>query len=231
MTAPAPPGARTRSLRSDGAETRSHILRVAGPLYAAKGYEGTTSREICAAAGINLAAVNYHFGGKDGLYEAVLVEAHGQLVAIGDLEAIAQSTTDPAAKLAALIELFVRRATGPALPWALRVLVNEMLVAPSGHVDALLQQAVLPKIRVMRGIVAGVLGMVESEPAVQRALAFVVMPCIMLNIAPRDRLRRVLPALTSDPRALGDDMIGYALAGLAAVSRRHGGRGPATRSG
>jgi AcrR family transcriptional regulator len=198
---------------------------VAGPLYAAKGYEGTTSREICATAGINLAAVNYHFGGKDGLYEAVLVEAHGQLVAIGDLEALARSDADPRAKLAALIGLFIQRAKGPALPWALRVLVNEMMVAPSGHVDALLQRAVLPKIRLMRGIVASVLGVGDGEPLAQRALAFVVMPCIMLNIAPRDRLRQALPALAADPRALVDDMTAYALAGLASIAHRHGAPG------
>ena len=42
--------------------------------------------------------------------------------------------------------------------------VEQRLAAP------VLQQAVLPKIRVMRGIVAGVLGLADSEPAVQRAL-------------------------------------------------------------
>ncbi|MDH4050093.1 MAG: TetR/AcrR family transcriptional regulator [Rubrivivax sp.] len=228
MTPAAPPVApsKARSSRSDGAQTRNHILRVAGPLYAARGYEGTTSREICAAAGINQAAVNYHFGSKDGLYEAVLVEAHGQLVAIGDLEAIAHSGADPEARLAALIGLFITRSNGPALPWALRVLGNELMAAPSGHVDALLQQAVLPKVRVMRGIVASVLGVAATEPVAQRALALVVMPCIMLNLAPRDRLRQVLPALASDPQALVDDMTCYALAGLASIARRHGAPGP-----
>ncbi len=212
---------RPRSVRSDGVETRAHILQVAGRLYADKGYEATTSREICAAAGTNMAAVNYHFGGKEGLYEAVLVEAHGQLVRLDDLEAIARSDASSEAKLRALLGLLVRRSHGPALPWGLRVLMRELMVAPSAHVLVLLQQAVLPKVRLMLGIVAAVLGVAEDQPVVQRALAFVVMPCIMMVAAPRDRLRQVLPALTSDPQALVDEMSAYVLAGLAAIARQH----------
>jgi AcrR family transcriptional regulator len=211
---------RARSLRADGAETRSHILEVAGRIFAAKGYNGTTSREICTAAGTNLAAVNYHFGSRDALYDAVLVEAHGQLVALGDLEAIAASGRSARAKLRAVIALFVGRAAATALPWGLRVLVHELAVAPSKHVEVLMRQAVLPKIRLMLAMVAEVLGRAEDDPMVQRALAFVVMPCIMMVIAPRARLRKVLPALSSDPQALVDDMSRFALGGLAALAQR-----------
>src|ERR1035441_6842888 len=168
------PQPRPRSVRSDGAQTRGQILQVAGRVFAEKGFERTTSREICVAAGTNIAAVNYHFGGKNGLYEAVLVEAHGQLVRLDDLEAIRQAGGSAQAPLRALIGLFVRRASGPALPWGLRVLLHE-LMAPSTHVPALLQRAVLPKIRVMRVMIAAVLGVADDHPAAQRALAFVVL--------------------------------------------------------
>jgi TetR/AcrR family transcriptional regulator, regulator of cefoperazone and chloramphenicol sensitivity len=210
-----------RSVRSDGAWTRGHILEVAGRIYAEKGRQRTTSREICAAAGTNLAAVNYHFGSKDALYDAVLVEAHGQLVKLDDLEAIANSADGAQARLRALIALFAGRPAGRALPWGLRVLVHELLVAPSPHVAALMQKAVLPKVKLMQAIVADVLEFPPDHPAVQRALALVVLPCIMMVIAPRQRLRQALPALAADPQALVDDMGCYALAGLAAIARRH----------
>jgi AcrR family transcriptional regulator len=220
--------ARPRSVRSDGAQTRGQILQVAGRVFAEKGFERTTSREICATAGTNMAAVNYHFGGKDGLYEAVLVEAHGQLVRLDDLEAIRQAGGSAQAQLRALIGLFVRRASGPALPWGLRVLLHE-LMAPSTHVPALLQRAVLPKIRVMMAMIAAALGVADDHPAAQRALAFVVLPCVMLVIAPRDVLRHALPALASDAEALVDDMTSYALAGLKALGRQHREVEPARR--
>lgn len=50
------------------AVTRERLLNAAEELFARVGYAGTSVRHITAAAGCNLAAVNYHFGGKDKLY-------------------------------------------------------------------------------------------------------------------------------------------------------------------
>jgi AcrR family transcriptional regulator len=50
--------------------TRDRILDAAERLFAEKGFEGTSVRDLAAAAGVNLAAVNYHFGGKEALYRA-----------------------------------------------------------------------------------------------------------------------------------------------------------------
>lgn len=53
-------------------KTQERILAVATELFAAKGYDGTSVRAICAAADANLNAVSYHFGGKHGLYNTVI---------------------------------------------------------------------------------------------------------------------------------------------------------------
>jgi len=52
-------------------ETRTRILDVAEELFMQHGFEGTSMRVLTAKAGVNLAAVNYHFGSKDALVEAV----------------------------------------------------------------------------------------------------------------------------------------------------------------
>ena len=54
------------------ATTREQILDAAEALFAEHGYAATSLRELTAAAGVNLAAVNYHFGGKEELAKAVL---------------------------------------------------------------------------------------------------------------------------------------------------------------
>lgn len=46
--------------RMDGRETEEKIIECAGQLIAEKGFASVTSKEICRAAGVNLAAVNYH---------------------------------------------------------------------------------------------------------------------------------------------------------------------------
>ncbi len=64
-------GAATRPPASDADTTRERILVRAEELFARQGYAGTSVREITGAAGCNLAAVNYHFGSKLGLYREV----------------------------------------------------------------------------------------------------------------------------------------------------------------
>ncbi|MEW9549869.1 TetR/AcrR family transcriptional regulator [Nonomuraea sp. NPDC050783] len=52
------------------------IVKVATRLFAAHGYDGTSTRQIAEAAGLNIATVNYHVGGKRELYLAVMERAH-----------------------------------------------------------------------------------------------------------------------------------------------------------
>ena len=52
-------------------ETRTRILDAAEALFMLHGFEGTSMRQLTSDAGVNLAAVNYHFGSKDALIEAV----------------------------------------------------------------------------------------------------------------------------------------------------------------
>ena len=52
-------------------ETRTRILDAAEELFMQHGFEGTSMRLLTTKAGVNLAAVNYHFGSKDALIEAV----------------------------------------------------------------------------------------------------------------------------------------------------------------
>ncbi len=52
-------------------ETRTRILDAAEELFMQHGFEGTSMRLLTARAGVNLAAVNYHFGSKHALIEAL----------------------------------------------------------------------------------------------------------------------------------------------------------------
>jgi AcrR family transcriptional regulator len=52
-------------------ETRERILEAALRVFAANGYRGTTTRDICQQAKVNGAAINYHFGSKESLWLAV----------------------------------------------------------------------------------------------------------------------------------------------------------------
>ena len=224
MSPPAPPSAAAgpagRAARADGSQTRRRLLEVAGAVYAEQGAARATSKDICARAGVNLAAVNYHFGSKEALYAEVLVEAHRQLVALEDLRRIADGPGTPRARLQAVLRLLLARVSATRQPWGLKVLVQEML-APSAQVPALIRRAVRPKARVLFTLVAEVLGLAPDHPAVQRAVLFSVLPCFVMVAAPPALKRQVMPALAGDPAALADDLAAFAMAGLAALRRRH----------
>jgi AcrR family transcriptional regulator len=55
-----------------GQDTKERILDVAERLFAEQGFEQTSLRALTAEAAVNLAAVHYHFGSKERLFEAVL---------------------------------------------------------------------------------------------------------------------------------------------------------------
>src|SRR5262245_64738187 len=56
-------------------ETRERLIEASARLFAERGFSKVTVREICQRANANVAAVNYHFGGKDGLYQEIVSSA------------------------------------------------------------------------------------------------------------------------------------------------------------
>src|SRR5437764_13750276 len=76
------------------AATKQRILDTAESLFMEHGFEATSLRSITAAAGVNLAAVNYHFGSKEELFQSVLTRRldpmnHARLSLLTRLEAAA----------------------------------------------------------------------------------------------------------------------------------------------
>jgi AcrR family transcriptional regulator len=67
--------------RSEGDETRRRLIETAERLFAQRGIEAISIRDITGQAGVNGAAIFYHFGSKDGLVEAILEHRAGEFAA------------------------------------------------------------------------------------------------------------------------------------------------------
>ncbi len=72
MTDILPPNRGRPATQARGEDTRRRILETALDLFAAQGYEGASTRQIAEGAGVNLPAIQYYFGNKEGLYRAVI---------------------------------------------------------------------------------------------------------------------------------------------------------------
>jgi AcrR family transcriptional regulator len=205
-------------VRENGAQTRQQLLEVAGRVFAEHGYARATSKEICERAGTNIAAVNYHFGGKDGLYAAVLEEAHARLVSIELVTSATQSTADPGEKLRMLLMQVVSQiAQRDQDTWPLRVLSREIM-APTAMMDRMISNQIQPKLKLVSGMIGAILGVPASHPAVSRCLVNIIGPCGFLLITNPDWQKQVLPAFSLDPDSLVEHMVTFALGGLKAVA-------------
>lgn len=206
--------------RQDGIETKRQLLEAAGEVFAEHGYAKATSKEICARAGANIAAVNYHFGGKDELYGAVLQEAHARLISLESMQAAAQSRIDPHTKLRMFLSRIVAEVIrSDTAGWELRVLSREIL-SRSPMMGMLIQNQIAPKAKLLRGLLAEIMELPAEHPAVSRCLINIIGPFLMLLITDRALQKQIAPKLDLDAQVLADHMVTYALAGIEAVAKR-----------
>jgi len=68
------PGRKDTNSTYHSGDTRERLLRAALEAFGVHGYEGVSTRQLANLAGVNLAAIPYHFGGKQGIYLAVAEE-------------------------------------------------------------------------------------------------------------------------------------------------------------
>jgi AcrR family transcriptional regulator len=155
--------------RRDDQATESHerILRAATALFAARGFYGASTREIAAAAGLNIATVNYHAGGKEALYHAVFQRLFHEEQALVNhfLDQIDDRTIHDRAALRATLEALVDALvdlTGrhPETP---RLWMRRWLDGPRGE-DGIEAEYALP----LFGALAALLARARAAGAIRR---------------------------------------------------------------
>jgi len=104
---------------------RDRVLQAACELFAEKGFHGTHLREICGSAGTNVAGVCYHFENKEGLYQAVMMEAGRQLSEL-DVVFVSSPHLPPEKRLLALTESLLQR-LGSKRAWMAKLLARELV--------------------------------------------------------------------------------------------------------
>lgn len=151
------------------AESRARILRVATALFAERGFHGTSTREIAAAAGLNVATVNYHVGGKEALYRAVFERiAREERALLADLllavdEQVLADRAALRAALERLIDGFVAFTTlRPEVP---RLWMRRWLDGRAGS-DGIEVEFSLPVFRALRDLLDGAraAGTIDAAP-------------------------------------------------------------------
>jgi len=199
-------------------DTRDRLLRAAETLFAHKGYEATTVREITSAANTNLAAVNYHFGSKKNLYLEVfrqrwIPRARALLEPLEKLASRASVTLEEVVET--LITAFMDLA-GSSQEWqAHQMLIIRELTRPGPALAMAYEQAIGPLLELASGLLAKVAGVGKKE-AVLATLSIIAQSLYLSRIRPVLALRGMGEGLEE---LLRTHVKNFSLAGVRGLGR------------
>jgi AcrR family transcriptional regulator len=151
------------------AHTRARLLKAGEKLFGEKGFKKVTVREICRAAKANVAAVNYHFGDKLGLYREVLQGAIDGMRGTNDLAREAGKGQPPEEQLRRYLHIFLARVLNPESEAIHRLIAREVS-DPTPAFDTLVEQGLRPRIEYLSGVVAEIMKSDRKDPRVLRCV-------------------------------------------------------------
>jgi AcrR family transcriptional regulator len=181
-------------------ETRTRVLKAAARLFAANGFKKVTVREICRAADANVAAVNYHFGDKLGLYREVLGKAIETMR--GTTEAARQAGEGGTSeqKLRAYVRVFLQRVVGQGQDTWIHQLMAHEIADPTPALDLVIDQVIRPRIAYLSELVADMLQVPADHEHVLRCVVSVQSQCHAVMTSAVSR--RFMPDFTNDLTAV-----------------------------
>lgn len=158
------------------------ILEAAGEIFAERGFETATVRDICQLAGANIAAVNYYFGDKQSLYIETVKRAHRWRIEQASLPDWPEGTP-PEEKLAGFIHTFIlRMRSGPGDTWHTRLMMRE-LMRPDTACAAVVQDSIRPQFEILLSILRELLPNEVTEEKLHLTAFSIVGQCLFYHLA------------------------------------------------
>jgi AcrR family transcriptional regulator len=202
-------------------ETRDRLLRAAEELFADRGYTNVTVRDICHEARANVAAVNYHFGDKLGLYREVLQMAIDAVRATTEAGREAGIGQAPEEKLRRYIAVFLRRVLSGDHHTVHRLIQRE-LDDPTEALDALVEQGVRPRVDYLAGLVADMTGGKPTDQITLRCVASILSQTLVY-VRRNPIAERLGFTFSGTPKQIEDaarHIAEFSVAGIRAVAQR-----------
>jgi len=197
--------------------TKQRLIDAAGIIFAEKGYEAASIRDICQLAEANIAAVNYHFAGKRALYVAAV--RHAQCCRQEDVPFPEfPPELAPAEQLRAFIGVMFERMLSAHRPkWHLELMLRE-LARPTEACSAVVEDYIRPMADTLRGILDQMLPSNLTEE--QRwMIGFSTVAQVLFYYIHQPIIRVLMQNRDDEPFALGqlaDHVTRFTLAAIGA---------------
>ena len=216
----APKPTRIRPQRSDGEQSRERLMHAALRLFAQRGFQKTSTREIAEAAGTNLAAIKYYFGDKAGLYRSVFFEMQARPE--DEIARFADPALGLTDALRGLYSGFVEPLReGDMAQLCVRLHAREIL-EPTGLWQQEISEGIRPMHEALLAVLGRHLGVAEPDDELRRLALCLAGLGVHLHVC-TDVIDVVAPGLKHGPQAYDrwlERLVMYAEAMVEAERRR-----------
>jgi AcrR family transcriptional regulator len=196
------------------------LLAAATDVFLEHGFRAARVQDIAARAAVRLSAINYHFGGKEGLYLAVL-QQHAEAA----IEKLPVTPPDASLPLSERFAWFVRalayRMLDTESPSRIGQLLVREVISPTPALDVMFERFTKPQAQVLLGILREVLGESAAPECVLRAMLSVVGQCMMYRVG-MPMIERLAPGFTAHEGWLDEvvaHIVEFSWAGLQAMGK------------
>ena len=163
-------------------QVREKLIQAAGPVFAEHGYQLATVREICAAAGANVASINYYFGDKQKLYIAAVHYARQQRATQFPLRDRDEQAS-PIERLHNFITTLLHRMLDDGeAPWHVRLMVREVL-QPTAACREMVDEYFRPQCEILQSIIQDLVATKLDKLNLARLSFSIIGQCFFYRVA------------------------------------------------
>lgn len=197
--------------------TRSKLLEAGAAVFADVGFQAATVRQICSRAEVNVAAVNYHFGDKLGLYAEVLKRSSGPAAQL-KIRASMSEASSPEMALRIFVRGMFEKVYGDRPEANLRIMTREM-VSPTPAFDVVVDEVIRPQYKQLCTLIGGIIGHQATSDRT-RLCVYSLLGQVLFYFHGREVIARLSPALhiAKERNRLADHIVDLTIAGLNAAN-------------
>lgn len=196
-------------------DTRQRLISTAAALFAERGFHNVTVREICRGADANVAAVNYHFRDKFGLYRAIVESAIEVMREFNEATLEAGRGEPPSERLRAYVRVFLERLHGhDRASWINKLMARE-LEEPTEALELIGREVMAPRHDHLAAIVSDIAKLPVTDERVTRAVVSIQGQCFIF--ARRGRMPSPWRDAAADVASAAEHIARFSLAGIQAL--------------
>lgn len=205
--------------------TKERIIVAAGQIFGEKGFKGATIRNIAGLAQVNLAAINYYFGDKEGLYQSVLEDVFQQGFTRFPAFSEEEKHQAPEVRLRTFIRaMFARLMSSEG--WGGMAgkgrLIGTELLDPTPNLEPVIDRYIRPHKDQLLSLIAEILGSSVSREILTQCALSIIGQCIYYALASRF-IDKVAPGYAPNDdnlERLADFVWHFSLQGIAGIHNK-----------